>query len=100
LLLDEASLLACAAYFDLNPVRAAIAETPEESSCTGAKDRIDDLSGKQKARPNTVHNRERNRPGPRSGWLVPVEVDESSDPVGRDVCDSGQAPGNPLTVAG
>ena len=31
LLLDEAAVLARAAYVDLNPVRAAIAETPEES---------------------------------------------------------------------
>ena len=30
LLLDEASLLACVAYVDLNPVRAAMAETPKE----------------------------------------------------------------------
>ncbi|TWT66664.1 hypothetical protein [Allorhodopirellula solitaria] len=39
-LLYEASLLACAAYVDLNPIRAAMAETPESSKYTGAKDRI------------------------------------------------------------
>ena len=42
-LLDEASILACAMYVDLNPIRAAIAQTPETSDYTGAKDRLDDL---------------------------------------------------------
>ena len=43
LILDEASLLACAVYVDLNPIRAAIAKTPETSKYTGAHDRIEDL---------------------------------------------------------
>ena len=87
LLLDEASLLACAAYVDLNPVRA---ETPETSSLTGAKDRIEDLAGGKGADRKKLHGRDRNRPGPHSGWLSPVEADESSDPVGADTCDSGR----------
>ena len=43
LLLDEAAILACAMYVDLNPVRAAIANCPENSTYTGAFDRIQDL---------------------------------------------------------
>jgi len=37
-ILDEEALLACVAYVDLNPIRAALAETLEESDYTlGAK---------------------------------------------------------------
>ena len=39
-LLDEASLLACAAYVDLNPIRAAMAETLEQSDYTSVQRRI------------------------------------------------------------
>ncbi len=44
---DEAGLLACAMYVDLNPVRAAMASTPEESEHTSAYDRIKGSRGGQ-----------------------------------------------------
>lgn len=46
-IMDEAGLLACSMYVDLNPVRAAMAATPEESVHTSAYDRIKALKGEQ-----------------------------------------------------
>lgn len=44
---DEAGLLACAMYVDLNPVRAAMAESPDQSQHTSAYDRIQGEKGQQ-----------------------------------------------------
>ena len=45
-IVDEAGLLACAMYVDLNPVRAAMAESPDSSPHTSAYDRIEAAKGK------------------------------------------------------
>ncbi|TWI65536.1 hypothetical protein LZ24_03036, partial [Desulfobotulus alkaliphilus] len=40
---DEKAILAAMAYVDLNPVRAGMAKTPEESEYTSIKERLDAL---------------------------------------------------------
>jgi len=81
LLLDEASILACAAYVEL-------ADRPENSDFTGAKDRLDDLKQRQGTKranlKKSTHQWERSRARRKSGWMAPIEINERTDPVGCD----------------
>ncbi|MGE0755754.1 MAG: transposase [Pirellulaceae bacterium] len=96
-ILDDCGLLACAAYIDLNPVRARLAETPETSRFTSVYER---LSALQSGLPGTLT--QQNGSGgssdttqisvhpsileaaatahdSRAGWLSPVQLDEASE---------------------
>ena len=74
---DEAALLACAAYVDLNPIRAALAETLEESDYTSVQRRIESLP----------HHGTPADPAS-DQFLSPIEIDEKRDAIGTVASNS------------
>ncbi|TWT86380.1 hypothetical protein [Neorhodopirellula pilleata] len=96
-LTDEASVLACAAYVDLNPIRAAMCERIEDSDFTSAQRRIQaeheevhetppDETPRHQTPPEEAMS-ERSEPiaklrHRRDSFLSPVSIDELLDPIG------------------
>ena len=77
-ILDEETLLACAAYVDLNPIRAALAETLESSDYTSIQRRIASLQADMASpEPTALGNFHR-----ADDFLSPIAIDERNDPSG------------------
>ena len=78
-LLDETAILACAAYVDLNPIRAALADTIEGSDFTSAQKRCHDVQAKLSV----------------GGVQCPVDADTTDDDAGDVQVSNGRV--NPLS---
>ncbi len=78
-LCDEAAILACGVYVDLNAIRAGLAKTPEESDFTSAQRRIEALTGEHSGQ--ATESPSLAAPSP-DDWLAPLSLDEAVAPPG------------------
>ena len=88
-LLDEEAILAGAAYVDLNPIRAAIAETLETSHYTSVQRRIAALRASL-ALVTQDGGQADGQPPPADAFLAPLEIDARSDELGPRPSTSGK----------
>jgi REP element-mobilizing transposase RayT len=97
-LLDDEAFLACAAYVELNPIRAGIAETLEASDHTSIQRRLKASKSESQSQSESGNPRDGDSsashprsPSPasanrtthrRDAFLAKLTIDEASDPIG------------------
>jgi len=80
-LLDDAGLLTCMAYVDLNPVRAGLAKTLEASDFTSIQERLQDMAKKKSQRrkqsaPKTLAAMHGQAPSSLSKHILPMSIED------------------------
>jgi hypothetical protein len=109
-LLDEAAILTCSVYVDLNPIRAEMAETPETSTHTSVFDRIRSLiatttpsTGGDQPEPAALatHQRKCEPPPAHSqcpdAWLCELTIQERPSQPAAPSPTADQGPAFPAT---
>ena len=81
-LLDEAAVLACSAYVDLNPIRAAMAETLEASDYTSVQRRVAALQSQASDNRREADTKQQSRRSRPDAFLAPLSIDELRDAIG------------------
>jgi hypothetical protein len=89
-LCDEAAILVCCGYVDLNSIRAGIASTPEASDFTSVQRRIEGRKVEAAGpRSDSFSTSGVNRP---DNWLAPVPLNESTTaPGASSTCEAATA---------
>ena len=76
-LLDQAAVLACSIYVELNPIRAGISVTPETSRFTSARERIEARQAKNtlksKGMKDQANQEEFQHKSKKDHWLCPLK---------------------------